>query len=220
MKVYPQGNYKNTEYLFRLNEVSKPFPAHRHNFLEFSYIISGKGQEIINGKEHSLKKGVFTLLLPYQVHELIPESGQTLKLYNCNLSMETFFGDNKLSEEVNEIIFEAHQYLPSYALFKNEETEKIKGIFQELIEEVNSNFQHANLMIKNKIIEIFILFDRLRRKDYKSIDKNQHLNKERKDSYLWELIFYIHNHYMEELSLSRLAKQIGVSDSHLSTSFK
>ncbi|MFW5981485.1 MAG: AraC family transcriptional regulator [bacterium] len=220
MKVYPLEKEQNKKYLLNLNEVNKPFPPHRHNFLELSYIISGQGKEIINGKEHKLEKGVFSLLLPYQVHELIPETGKPLKIYNCNLAMESFFGHNKLSEELNDMIFETGQDLPSYAKFNDTQGKIIEKIFEEMLEEIENNQHRADLMFKSKVIEVFIHFDRLRRKNIIAEEENQPLNKEQKDSYLWELIFFIHNNYMEELSLTRLAKEVGVSDSHLSTSFK
>ncbi|MEJ6949964.1 AraC family transcriptional regulator [Natronospora cellulosivora (SeqCode)] len=220
MKVYPLENEKDKEYLLSLNKINKPFPPHRHTFLELSYIISGQGKEIINGKEHKLEKGVFTLLLPYQVHELIPDPDNTLKIYNCNLSMESFFGHNKLSEELNEMIFESGQNLASYAKFSDAQGEVIEKIFSDMLMEIEKNNHHSDLMFKTKVIEVFILFDRLRRENTSRIEKKHPLTKENKDSYLWELIFFIHNHYMEELSLSRLAKEVGVSDSHLSTTFK
>lgn len=56
MLVYPLEHELDKPFILRINKIQKPFPAHRHHFLEFSYVISGSGKEIINGKEHKLKR--------------------------------------------------------------------------------------------------------------------------------------------------------------------
>jgi len=48
----------------------KYYIPHRHNFIEFSYIVKGSGSELVNNKRHDLKPGTFSAILPYQVHSL------------------------------------------------------------------------------------------------------------------------------------------------------
>ncbi|MFP4660791.1 MAG: AraC family transcriptional regulator [Halanaerobiales bacterium] len=220
MKIYPLDHEMDKPYILNINEIKKPFPAHRHNFMEFSYIIKGKGTEIINGKKHEIRKGSFTLLLPYQVHELHPDPEEPIILYNCNLGLEAFFGTNRLSEQLNEMIFEFNEELPSYVHFEDEKAERIESIFKEMISEYRKDLTWKNLIFKAKVIEAFVLFDRERRRlKAEGNFKNTRDHQNRK-SYLWEIVFYIHNHYMEDVPLEKLAKKFGVSISHLSTTFK
>lgn len=218
MKIYPLSYEFNKPYILRINEVSKHFPPHRHDFLEFSYIISGQGTEIINGQKHKLHKGTFTLLLPYQIHELIPEAGSVLKLYNCNLGLEAFFGSNKLSEELNEMIFEFNEELPPYVNFEGDEARRVEDIFQEMLEEIKEDKLWSSLIFRAKLVELLALFDRAR--SLSKENKINHFRHQDKKGYLWEVIFYIHNHYREDITLEKLAHRFGVSVSHLSTSFK
>lgn len=225
MLVYPLEHELDKTYIFRINEIKSPFPAHRHNFLEFSYIISGSGIEIINGKKHSLQRGTFTLLLPYQVHEIHPENNNTIRLYNCNLSLEMFFGQDKYSEELNEMIFRTDKELPPYVSFDQEEIPKIENILQDIYNESREkNIPWKDLLFKSKIIELFVLFDRKRQKhrDNGRTPGSPVQIKGKKSSrkYLWEVIYYIHKHYMEDISLTKLAGLFGVSPAHLSTSFR
>ncbi|HLV09007.1 MAG TPA: AraC family transcriptional regulator [Halanaerobiales bacterium] len=220
MKIYPLPHELNKPYVFRINEVKKHFPPHRHEFLEFSYIISGSGVEIINGQQHQLEKGVFTLLLPYQIHELLSDPGNTLKLYNCNVGMEAFFSSKRFSEELNTIIFEFNEELPSHVCFKGNEAKRVEGILTEMLNEIKEDKLWGDLVLRAKLIELFALFDRSRQPG-----KNKHLkvnqySGQSKKQFLWEIIFYIHNHYREDISLEKLARQFSVGISHLSTSFK
>lgn len=220
MKIYPLDHELDKAYILNINEITKPFPAHRHNFMEYSYIISGQGTEIINGKKHKIKKGTFTLLLPYQIHELHPDPDNSIKLYNCNLGLEAFFGSNRLSEELNEMIFEFNEELPSYVNFEEEKAERMDEILKSMKTEYEKDLKWKNLIFKAKVIEAFVLFDRERRKYQEakiSTNTNDYQNRK---SYLWEVIFYIHNHYREDIPLEKLAKKFGVSSSHLSTTFK
>ncbi|MFW6022894.1 MAG: AraC family transcriptional regulator [Halanaerobiaceae bacterium] len=220
MKVYPLESELDKSYILRINSVEETFPAHRHNFMEISYIMEGKGTEIINGKDHLLKKGTFTLLLPYQIHELHPEPGHPLKIFNCNIGLETFFGTNKFSEELNKMIFDLTENLPPYVYLTKEKAQRMESILDNMFEEYNRDLKWKDLIFKSKLIEAFVLFDRERR-----IMQLKEKPREVKDfqnykAYLWEVIFYIHNHYMDEITLENLAKKFGVSVSHLSKTFK
>ncbi len=220
MQIYPLDHELDKAYILKLNEVAKPFPTHRHNFMEFSYIISGKGTEIINGKSHRISKGTFTLLLPYQVHEIHPEPDYPIKLYNCNLGLETFFGSNRLSEELNEMIFEFNEELPSYVNFEEEKAERMDEILKSMKLEYEKDLQWKNLIFKAKVIEAFVLFDRERHRNQHTDTRKKTTDYHNRKSYLWEVIFYIHNHYIEDIPLEKLAKKFGISSSHLSTTFK
>lgn len=220
MKIYPLNHELDKAYILNINQINKPFPVHRHNFMEFSYIIEGKGTEIINGKKHKLKKGTFTLLLPYQIHEIHPDPDNQIKLYNCNLGLEAFFGSNRLSEELNDMIFEFNEKLPSYVNFKGEKAERMESIFKNMMSEYKKELQWKNLIFKAQLIETFVLFDRERRRFQKKFTVPDKKNYQNRKYYLWEVIFYIHNHYMEDIPLEKLAKKFSISSSHLSTSFK
>lgn len=222
--VYPLEHELDKPYILRINEIKNSFPAHRHNFLEFSYIISGSGVEIINGRKHCLQKGTFTLLLPYQVHEIHPDDNNIIRLYNCNLSLEIFFGQDKYSEELNEMIFRTDENLPPYVDFDQRNILKVESILLDVYNESREkNILWRNLLFKSKLIELFVLFDRERHSNKKNKGSTSSCNIEGdkpSKNYLWKVIFYIHNHYMEDIGLTELAEYFGISPAHLSTSFK
>lgn len=84
MLVYPLEHELDKPFILRINKIQKPFPAHRHHFLEFSYVISGSGKEIINGKEHKLKREP----LPFSYPIRFTKSGRIMqKVLPCIIAI-------------------------------------------------------------------------------------------------------------------------------------
>ena len=218
MEVYPLSHESHLPYILRVNQIDGHYPAHRHNFLEFSFITEGEGKEIINGQEHQLKYGTFTLLLPYQVHEIYANPQKPLKIYNCNLELEIFFGLGKISEELNEMIFNTKEDLPSQVQLKPEAAQKIEGIIGQMLAETKQPRLWNYLLFKVKLIELFIIFYRQRRRQLPNHQKSE--KKSRGHILMWKIVFYLHQHYQENITLYNTAHRFGISYSHLSTIFK
>ncbi|MDF2723117.1 MAG: AraC family transcriptional regulator [Paenibacillus sp.] len=61
---------------FHINtpSIRSRYPAHRHDYLELSFVIEGYGYQLINGKKCPMMPGTCSFLLPFQVHELFAVS--------------------------------------------------------------------------------------------------------------------------------------------------
>jgi mannose-6-phosphate isomerase-like protein (cupin superfamily) len=70
LKEYP-NMHSSFPFHISLNHLEHGFPAHRHDFLEFSYVVEGMGTETVNGVAHRMEPGTFTFVLPYQIIRLI-----------------------------------------------------------------------------------------------------------------------------------------------------
>ncbi|MBP1994007.1 AraC family ligand binding domain-containing protein [Paenibacillus eucommiae] len=87
LKEYPNMHTSFPLHL-SMNRLVSGYPAHRHDFLEFSFVIAGSGWEKVNGVRHPMTAGTFTFVLPYQVHEIFTDPGSTLVLFNCMFKMD------------------------------------------------------------------------------------------------------------------------------------
>lgn len=222
MIIYPLDNQTTKPIILDFRTLTKPYPAHRHHFLEFSYVVSGEGTETINGKEHQMKPGTFTLLLPYQIHKIYTEPVNPLQIYNCNISLEALFGRNKISIELNNMLFEPGDELPSYIYLSNNKAQKMKELLQNMVKENDNDMVWRELSLMGKLVNVFVLFDRARRqsskmenKNHKYYNDNNKLNKN-----IWNIIYYIHRNYHQDITLQQLSDKFSVSTAYLSTSFK
>ncbi len=203
-----------------LNRLEQGYPAHRHDFLEFSYVVEGRGSETINGTSHPMEPGVFTFVLPYQIHEIHTEPGQPLTLYNCMFSMDLMIDNgNSRAGGLYELL-RSREHLPGYHSFAEQEQERIVGIIQDMYEEYQGSGSWRKELVTARLGELLIRFDRARhavsaRDVWK---RNDAYNPAR--SHIWPIIHYIHQHAQEALTLTDVAERFRISPSHLSETLK
>ncbi|WP_170936569.1 AraC family transcriptional regulator [Paenibacillus aquistagni] len=209
-RSYPNMNSKSSLHI-SLNHIPNGFRAHRHDFLEFSFVISGQGRERINDTMHAMVPGTFTFVLPYQVHEIFTDPGETLVLYNCMFSMDLLMEKNQ--DEGFVAWMDQHDTQPSILLEGAEQTQMTR-----LIEDLANEYEHdeawKHSLIQIKLKEILIRFDRIRRR-VEGISPQVRASTT-KQAVVWPMIQYIHHHYQEELSLSGLAQCFNMSTSRIS----
>jgi len=58
-------------------------PVHWHEFFEIALVTSGTGTHIINGQARPLGRGCLFLLTPADFHEIVPDAGEELLLFNA-----------------------------------------------------------------------------------------------------------------------------------------
>lgn len=198
-----------------INTLDNGFRPHRHDFLEFSFVISGNGYELINDEAHPMVPGTFSFLLPYQVHQILTEKGQTIQLYNCSFSMELLTGT---SQERYLLDFLDHSSLPAFIQLQDEAQNRMKQLIEEMYDEYVNAHPWREIMLKARLKEILILFDRIRRSySAATLQSNQHsLN----HGMGWKLIHYIHLHYQDQLNLGEMSKVFSLSMSRISEVIK
>ncbi|MCL6458869.1 MAG: AraC family transcriptional regulator [Gorillibacterium sp.] len=205
----------------KVNRLVDGFESHRHDYLEFSYVIEGHGSESINGIKHPMQPGTFTLVMPYQFHEIHSEPDSPLKLFNCNFGIHLY----SPSEPMPGIDWHsAEARIPSY-IQVNDPEEQCR--FQTILEELQSEYMGTepwrHSLIKSKLTEVLIRFDRLRMNMQLNSNLQEradvHYKMKHKES-VWKVIQYIHTHYREDVTLSGLAERFGFSIPYLSEMFK
>jgi AraC-like DNA-binding protein len=196
-----------------INEINSTFPSHRHDYLEFSLVIEGHGFEVINGRKHKMEPGTFTFILPYQIHEIVAEKETPLLLVNCifDLGLIHDLGLHSLLTDSGEVELEP------YLKLNEEHFLKMKQHLYEMLDEYRSNNSYKEVVLKAKMAEVLVLFERNRRVNHQSAFIKKRATKK---GIIWEIIQYIHLHYEEEITLSKLAKQFHVSIPYLSELFK
>jgi AraC-like DNA-binding protein len=206
----------------KINHLKRDFGSHRHDFLEFSYVIEGRGFEIINGVKHPMEPGTFTLVMPYQFHAIHSDPEHPLRLYNCNFGIHLYNSTEQLPGSAAPV--GADELLP-YVQVSAAEQGQFQTIMEELYKEYTGEQVWRHALIKAKLTEVLVRFDRLRRRTLLDESTNGSAKLEVKDkgrsnSDIWKVIQYIHEHYRDDLTLSVLAERFGFSVSYLSELFK
>lgn len=214
LKTYPNMNTSSPLHI-SLNRLYHGFRPHRHDFLEFSYVVDGRGSESINDMRHQMLPGTFTFVLPYQVHELFTEPGSTLVLYNCMFSMDLLMEPGQ-EEGLVDLI--DRNTLPAFAQLEGQDNERMRHLIEDMFNEYKGKEPWRRTILQARLKEILVCFDRYRRKAAPTIAVTTPASKT--SASVWPIIQYIHHHYQDDLALSDLANRFTMSVSRISEVIK
>jgi AraC-like DNA-binding protein len=208
---------------FAIHTIHGTYPSHRHDCLELSFVIEGEGRELVNGAEHPMRPGTFTFLLPYQIHEIHAVPGHSLRLFNCMLSMDLLMSPNEADWGLKSLIFDIDPSLPPYVQFEGSDHQEMQALMQTILEEYEGNRPWKHALIKAKLSESLIRFDRIRRTRMHTAPAPAGTPipaAAKAPGNFWNVVHYIHAHFREDLSLSRLAETFHFHSTHLSELIK
>ena len=66
-------------------EITHNYPLHWHDYFEIEFVVSGKGTQILNGKEYALKPGSLYIVSPNDFHAVYPD--KKLTLFNASFQI-------------------------------------------------------------------------------------------------------------------------------------
>ena len=203
---------------FSLNRLKNGYPSHRHNFLEFSYVVEGNGSESINGVRHPMMPGTFTFVLPYQVHELFTDPGSKLILYNCMFSMDVILEQQIGLDKVLSSLFDDQAESTPFVQIENDESKVMKAILDDMYTEFHGDNWGRGSLLKVRLREVLIRFHRARKsQDLGVTFGKSNASGGKRERNIWSIINYIHSHYREEeLQLSQVAAHFSLSVSRMS----
>lgn len=210
--------HKNYPFPFHIgiNHLDHSYPQHRHDFFELSLVLQGEGVENINGSEHQMKPGTLSFLLPHQIHAIRCNENSDLRIYCCMFDMDILI-DSRLDTGLCSMLFGSGQDAPQYLHLDVNQANFIKNIFTAMQAEYDGNEIWNNNLIRVKLMEILIWFDRIRRKSASADEWNRNPHPQKN---IWRIIQYVHTYYWDHLTLDHLSKQFRISVPHLSRSFK
>ncbi len=211
-----------------INRINPAFESHRHDFLEFSYVLSGTGTESINGVVHPMQPGTFTFVLPFQFHEIHADPGAPLVLVNCMFGINIFM-EIGLESGMDRLLENADQDLSPFVQFTGEEDERMRHILNEMVVEYQGDRKWRSTMLRSSLAEVLVRFDRGRDDaphvstgatsiaEEHGVSPRSTATKERRIS---KVIQHLHTHYREPLTLADIAVHYQFSPSHFSEWFK
>lgn len=225
MIIYPE--YQDVINSRKLQQGQVPFyigvhhaehtPLHYHDFVEFTFVIEGEGSESINGKKHRLYPGAASFLLPHHMHEVKCDPGSTIRKYCCMFNINIVF-DSDYDAELHHHVFKIGSELPSFAHFEGEAALKMKAIFEDLHQEHEHTGVSASMsLVRAKLMEALVLF--VRAAMNQGMVSGPETSSSVRQSFL-PLLEYVHQNFLEKLTLEELANKFGVSVPYISRYFK
>lgn len=192
-------------YFMSRDVIGGHFALHRHDFIELYLVIGGTGRERINGREHALRPGSLSLLLPWHAHDLQADEGVTLDMLKCCFDLQVFTEPNGHLSELGRA-FLTGLNAPAHHDFAPEELPGLRADFEGLLEEFKSARPWKKQWMDAKIMELLIRFDRQRRQN--AVGEPSH-------SGPWDIVDLINLRYNEPLTLEELSGVFHYSAAHI-----
>jgi len=183
--------------------------AHWHDFFEMGFVVSGTGTHVINGESFPLAKGMTFLLTTADFHEIIPDEGQTIHLYNL------IFDESFIRPELTEMLFE-HVSLHLHT-FHGEGANDMEAEFSRIWDESQLWQLGSSMLVQGSFERILIQL-------YRHTGHQRLLGHYATigtiPSSIRKSIIYIQHHFREPLSLDEIASYAGISANYFSECFK
>lgn len=167
---------------------------HFHNELEFYFLKKGFCSYLIEDKLYQINEGDLVLIRKGIIHKTTYQDSHSRMLINCS---EDFVEDLPL---------------PGFTVFRNENTtERIEDLFLKIEAEYPFSDPLSEPLVKGYMAELFALTTR---------NQNYYLNERHTNEHVEKILAFLHQNFAEEISLSGLAADYGISAEHLSRIFK
>jgi AraC-like DNA-binding protein/mannose-6-phosphate isomerase-like protein (cupin superfamily) len=200
-------------------ETSYSGSAHCHHQLEISYIKEGRGKYHIDDKIYDVEQGDVFLFNNIERHKLVVDSAD--RLINLVIHFEPRFiwsqTDNSFDLRYLQIFYSRSINFTNRLDRNNPATAKISELFSEIEEEFENKQHGYELMVKVRLLNIFVLISRCFFPAPKDLC-NTHMRHGIAD--INKILDYIDTNIGQELSLDDLANMAHMNPTYFSTFFK
>lgn len=182
--------------------IEKTIPPHFHDYVEIELITKGEAKQTINGNTSHLKTGSLSVLRLTDKHQLIPDGLIKLTHFNINPRLIS-------SEVLKRLSLTSVQHIQL-----NDNDYKIISALSDICyTELQKKFINKEY-IKKLVDAILIKFLEL------AVDDHHLQNFEHISSLpIKDALYYIHQHFRENISLEQVSKTFHYNPCHFSAAF-
>lgn len=220
-KRYSITNTRNNSKLKLFYSKKKPFKRnfseHHHAELEISLFKHGSGRYDVSGRSYDVSDGDIFLFATNEIH-CITEINSDMMLMNIHFEPRFIWSleNNLFNAEYLKIFFEHGKDFQNRLDRNNPTTQKIRQLLLEIEDEFVKEEAEYELMIKLKLLNIFVLLVR----GYNYTDSTDYHVNEQSLRSVDKAITYINENLSSPLTLDDISHIAGMSRTYFSTLFK
>lgn len=201
------------------NEGDWKMPFEWHDALEIFYVLEGQGQYFIENNFYSFEKGSLFIISNNELHKSQIRPGEYFKcvVVMFDPSLLSFL---QLDDGFDPLaVFYNHPQDFSHQLDTNQDTgKKLEKLFFGIKEEQERDAGASMRVIVSYLQCLLVEINRAYKEE--KLTKGTFRKKVHLKEIVSQSIDFVENHFTEDINLSRVAEEVGVSPSYLSTEFK
>lgn len=212
---------KEVRIIYKISRVKQDYrfemmKEHYHDYYEFYYLVEGTRSMFMNDKVYSLHEGDLVLIPRGMIHRTsyLLEGKNTPQI--CE-RIALCFDDECIQTLIREIGYDAYMelYQKKRIHIPNNRRKDFEDLCMKLLEEYKSIDEYSDYLCKKYCEEINIFAIRCQKFDSHQVEQTAIFDEEMLDA-----VHYINEHFMEEITLHKMAVRASMSDSYFSKRFR
>ena len=192
--------------------------THGHTFFEFAYVVSGRAEHTINDRTFILSEGDYFLINRSDTHSYRAIAGERFHIINCLFLPQfidlTLAHAERFQEILNDYLlrFGYGKFSDRVTLQSYHDQDGFVGMLMlKMLNEDRERRPGYEEILRSSLVSLLVC---LLRNDTEEADESDGRNITK---YVKE---YVAQHYMEQISLSALSRELNFSLTHVSLIFK
>lgn len=204
-------------YRVEINTVEHHYPAHRHNYVEISYVLEGRARELTGGRQRLIGPGTLSVILPHQIHEITVLDAGLLRLYNLCVGLDLFLDDSRARELFNSVLYrsDSQGFIGIDVPIESQPT--VRTAFEAMADEGAERRPWSEVRVYALMIDLLV---RAVRQRPATVPETVSSPGGPSESRIWDVVSYVYHNYTDDLSLAELAERFSISAPYLSARFR
>jgi AraC-like DNA-binding protein len=214
-KIFHNNRYSGffIEHAKRINPYSM-INNHYHAQYEIYYLLAGDRNYFIRDRVYNVQKGDLVLVNSNVLHKTVDGFSDFHERLLIEFDMSFFDG---FLVNYNDLqLLSAFNTDSTILRLEDSERKQIKNCFFKILQESKDNSIENNIALKVYFLELLIIINKF--SDKAAVVQFNHPTELHKK--ISEIVAYINDHYMYDISLDVVANHFFISSAHLSRAFK
>lgn len=177
---------------------------HWHNYNEFELVVSGKGFQSLNGYESELCRGTAYFLSYTDFHEVIYNENDSEVFAIINVNFDDTMIDSGVYAELRKLGGNP------ICKFSSDECLTLENELKIILKEIENPTEFSKEVVRFTLNRVLIMYLRKYRAEENDNLKISHSPK------IQKAVYFIHNNFSRNISLSDVADYVGCSPNYIS----
>ena len=222
-----KGNFQqeDTFYMRKYGPENMTVVLHQHEIMQINYIVRGDCRHFINDQETKVVKGDVLIIPLYVPHKIISADGDDFEIYEIEFTTDYIIQNVSDFESIYSLFDFA--YLKPFLMQEDEvhtryhlsveQQVAAESVMKNMLDEYVSKRDGYMLMIRGLLLQLLVL---LQRAILDSAEESSAQNLENHLSAMGKAVEYVNEHYMDDITLQKVADLTAFSKSYFGMLFK
>jgi AraC family L-rhamnose operon transcriptional activator RhaR len=207
--------------LNKFDHSQEPCPYHYHNFVEITFVESGRGVHVVGGNHYEIESGDICVINTWIAHQFQALPDSSLRIINCLIEPEYLahlFDLTHTDSELHSLFYSYYVINQTYDLevdmrLKGKNTLQVHQVLDQMFLEYQAK-DPGYVQILESYLRILIY------KMMRMFEEKKQLHADKRSEKISNIMAHLREHYNQDMKVESLSELFFVSPKYLSKIFK